>query len=565
MSSTRPFRAFVSYCHSDKAFAARLQRRLESYRLPRRLAGQLPPLPGQAPGRIGPIFRDREDLSAATDLSAAVRDAIAASSALVVVASPAAAASHWVEREIELFRELHPGAPILVALAEGEPCDALPVALRSDHAEPLCADFRKEGDGRRLAFLKIVAGLADLPLDTLVQRDAQRQMRRVMAVTFGAAVLVVIMALLLVMALRAREEAEFQRVQAEQRRADAEGLVEFMLTDLRERLRGVDRLDIMSAVNKRAMAYYTAQGDLSRLTDDALDRRSRILHAMGEDEEQGAHLAPALAKFTEAHRTTGAILARRPSEGNAIFAHAQSEYWVGYVAWRQGNRATATRHWNGYLGMARRLASVERGSIRGLVEQAYAEGGLCDLAFSESHDLLAAAKHCQAGISFASAALAKSPDDRQMMQDLANRHGWMARVQLARKEYAAALASRRMEASILDRLLRLDPDNAQYGLRRSWPDIGTARILMELGKSGDAAKLLETRWHAFRPTIGAEKGSLYCESGLRIVLHLAKAQRAAGLSRHEVTESEGRALLQRCLDLFPARKERIAALVKDIG
>ncbi len=88
MSSARPFRVFVSYCHKDRAFAAWLQRRLEAYRLPRRLADKVAPLPGQAPGRIGPVFRDREDLSAATDLSAAVREAIAASLALVVVASP---------------------------------------------------------------------------------------------------------------------------------------------------------------------------------------------------------------------------------------------------------------------------------------------------------------------------------------------------------------------------------------------------------------------------------------------------------------------------------------------
>jgi len=43
MDSARPFRAFVSYCHADAAFAARLQRRLEGYRLPRRLADKVAP------------------------------------------------------------------------------------------------------------------------------------------------------------------------------------------------------------------------------------------------------------------------------------------------------------------------------------------------------------------------------------------------------------------------------------------------------------------------------------------------------------------------------------------
>ncbi|HEX8380734.1 MAG TPA: toll/interleukin-1 receptor domain-containing protein, partial [Allosphingosinicella sp.] len=275
MSSTTPFRAFVSYCHSDRAFAAWLQRRLEAYRLPRRLAGQVTPLPGQAAGRIGPVFRDREDLSAATDLSEAVREAIAASSALVVVASPDAAKSYWVAREIALFRDLHPGSPVLVAVARGEPAEALPEPLRRpDGAEPLAADFRREGDGKRLAFLKIVAGLAGLPLDALVQRDAQRQVKRVTAVTLGAAALVLIMALLLAMALEAREEAE-------RRRVGAEGVVEAMLTDLRKEARRTGNLKLRAAINDLALRYYATQGDWTDLPDESVARRARVLHALG--------------------------------------------------------------------------------------------------------------------------------------------------------------------------------------------------------------------------------------------------------------------------------------------
>ncbi|MCC6924607.1 hypothetical protein [Novosphingobium sp.] len=63
-----------------------------------------------------------------------------------------------------------------------------------------------------------------------------------MWITAGALLLSLILAALLVFALRARAEAERQR-------AEAEGLVEFMLTDLRDKLKGVGRLDVMDAVN----------------------------------------------------------------------------------------------------------------------------------------------------------------------------------------------------------------------------------------------------------------------------------------------------------------------------
>jgi hypothetical protein len=564
MKSVRPFRAFVSYSHADKGFAARLQRRLEAYRLPRRLAGQVEPLPGQAPGRLGPVFRDREDLSAATDLSAAVREGIAASSALVVVASPDAADSQWVAREIELFRELHPEAPILVALARGEPNEALPEALRGDHVEPLCADFRKEGDGRRLAFLKIVAGLADLPLDALVQRDAQRQVRRVTGVTLGAVAMLVILALLLLAARQARSEAERQSAEAERRRGEAEGLVEYMLTDLRERLRGVGRLEIMAAVNARAMAYYGSQGDLSRLPDDSLERRARLLHAMGEDDENSGELDRARARFIEAHRTTAAILARKPRNPDAIFAHAQSEFWAGEVALRRDDRPAGTRHWRAYLDQARALARVEPGSVRALMEQGYAEGNLCDLGYRDRFDLAGAARHCQAGIRYEAAALAKAPGNRAIMRDLANRHGWMARVERAQGDLRAALGSREAERALMDRLLALDPANADYALRRSWAEIAIGQILIDSGQPARAAVLLDRSWRDFEPRLALEKNYDVWSTGLRMRLFLARAQRLARAPRHRASRSEAEALALRAARLFPEMAPRFQTLLKDV-
>lgn len=564
MDSARPFRAFVSYCHKDKAFAAWLQRRLEGYRLPRRLADKVKPFPGQAPGRIGPVFRDREDLSAATDLSAAVREAIAASSALVVVASPDAAKSHWMAREITLFRELHPDAPMLVALAAGEPAESMPAALRTG-PEPLAADFRKQGDGKRLAFLKIVAGLAALPLDTLVQRDSQRQVRRVTALTAGAAALVLIMALLLVMALRAQDEAEQQRTEAEYRRAEAEGLVEYMLTDLRERLRGVGRLDIMEAVNERAMVHYSRQGDLTRLPDESLERRSRVLHAMGEDNEKSGDERAALAKFTEAHRTTAAILSRNPRNGDAIFTHAQSEYWVGYAAWRIGDLKATARHWRGYLAAAKALARVEPGKVRGLIEQGYAEGNLCDFELTANKDLPAAVRHCEAAVRHVQAARTRAPGDPKVNQDLANRLGWLARVQHALGRYAQALASRAAETAILEQLLRGDTKNMEYRMRRCWPDIGKAETLIETGRPVEASQLLAERWTLYRPFMLAHRNAQYWETGIRIVLFLAKAERLARKPLYGKHSREAELLITRYVEMFPNRKKEVESLKSYIG
>jgi len=530
MDSARPFRAFVSYCHADATFAARLQRRLEGYRLPRRLADKVAPMPGQAQGRIGPIFRDRADLSAAEDLSTAVREAIAASSALVVVASPDAAGSRWVALEIRLFREFHPGAPILVALARGEPEASLPDALRLEGIEPLAADFRREGDGKRLAFLKIVAGLTGLPFDALVQRDAQRQLRHVTAITLGALAMVLVMAGLLVVARRARTEAERERVQAEHRRADAEGLVEFMLTNLRDQLKGVGRPEVMAAVNERAMAYYTAQGDLSGLPDESLDRRAKVLHAMGADDQDQGRLDKAQAEFTEAHRATAAILAKKPSDPERIFTHAQSEYYVGAVAWSRHDRPTAMRYMLGYRRQAQALANAEAGSVRALMELGYSEAGLCDLDLTDRYDLKAAEVHCPAALRFEEAALKKAPNDRDVLINLANRHGWMGQAYLDLGRYDDALASRRAEAAIDDRLLALDPANFEYGLRRMWPDIGTANVWIQRGDPARALMVLRAS-AVQHPAVLSSETKTALVIGTRLRLHLFGARALRDLGR----------------------------------
>ena len=538
MDSARPFRAFVSYCHADAAFAARLQRRLEGYRLPRRLADRVAPLPGQASGRIGPIFRDRADLSAAEDLSAAVREAIAASSALVVVASPDAAGSRWVALEIRLFRELHPGAPVLVALARGEPEAALPEALRVEGIEPLAADFRREGDGKRLAFLKIVAGLTGIPFDALVQRDAQRQLRRVMAITLGALALAVLMAALLVVTLRSQAEAE-------QRRSDVEGIIEFMDTDLRRELKGVGDLRVMRAVNERALKYFDSQGDPKRLSDESVLLRAQVLHALGEDEVNGGDLVGGTARFDDAYRTTAAVLARHPGDAKAIFAHAQSEFWSGVAAWGRGDRAVTTRHWRAYLDRTHALAGVEPGSVRSLMEQGYAVGQLCELNHADRYDEKAAARDCAVAIRFEEAALAaqihvlertsadrREPEQaalRGIKQDLANRHGWMARVHLALGDTRGALASRDRESALLDELIKRDPASIEWALRRSWSDIGKADAWIKAGKPDRAEQVLrdclDRQWKLFVKSSGDER---VIETQFRLHLFLAKALHLGG-------------------------------------
>lgn len=471
------YAAFISYSHKDAAAARALHRRLESYRIPRRLAGGAG-AHGPVPARLTPIFRDRDELPAAGDLSETVRAALATSGGLIVICSPNAAASQWVAREIEAFRELNPDRPVLAAIIDGDPAECFPSALTVAGTEPLAADLRRSKDGRRLGFLKLVAGLTGIGLDALVQRDAARQLRRVTAVTLVAVATAVVMAVLMIVALNARREADRQR-------AEAESLVEFMLTDLRDKLDGEVRLKVLTEVNARALEHYAGQ-DLTHLAPDALARRARILHAMGEDDGKRGKRDRALAMFQEAYRTTEALLRTDPVNPDRIFVHAQSEYWIGYNAFERSNYAAARQSWQRYADLADRLVAIDARKPEWRMEVGYAQGNLCTIALQPPVDTQSAIDSCLASLDSIERATKGSvkPGD---LRSVANRHGWLADAYRAAGRLKDTLHERERQLVIAERLLAQDPKNAKLRASRLWAVRGVAITEMLLGRN-DAAR-----------------------------------------------------------------------------
>lgn len=477
------YRAFISYSHIDAGFARWLHRRLEAWRLPDK-------------SRLAPVFIDRAELSAGSDLSAKVREALAESAALIIVASPNARASRWVNQEIELFRELHPGRPVLAALIAGEPGEAFPPALcqiDGRPVEPLAADFRKGQDGKRLGLLKIAAGLTGLPLDQLVQRDAQARQRRVMWITAGALLLSLILAALLVFALRARAEAERQR-------AEAEGLVEFMLTDLRDKLKGVGRLDVMDAVNERAMARY-AQTQATRLPDDEALRRARLLQAMGADDLDRAGIDPAKLKIrrraevelTEAWRQTGTLLGEAPDDPDRIFAHAQSEFYLGKLRLIPANGgqpdfATARQHWEAYYQLARRLVRAAPNKPDWVRELGFAQGALCSLSLEMRQSASRSLTECHAASVSMASVYRNSPDKLMSGIEYANRLGWEADAALAAGDESRAVRLRTDQVKLTRYLADQFPLDARALKSEMLSQLGYAKLLQKLGRSAEAGR-----------------------------------------------------------------------------
>ena len=192
MADLAPFkyRAFLSYSHRDKAWGEWLHRALETYRIGKDLVGRATPA-GPVPSTLRPIFRDREDFSAGHSLAAATIAALEASQFLIVVCSPNAAKSEYVNEEVRRFKEFGRSQFIIPVIVGGNPGERRRSMLSAGAAiqgrcrrradaereEPIAADARDSGDGKALAAGKVVAGLLGVGLDEIIRR-AERERRR---------------------------------------------------------------------------------------------------------------------------------------------------------------------------------------------------------------------------------------------------------------------------------------------------------------------------------------------------------------------------------------------------
>ncbi len=242
--ATPYYRAFISYSHRDKKHAQWLHNALERYRLPRKLIG-IETSVGVVPSRLTPIFRDQDELPASGSLGARLQEALARSMFLIVICSPASARSKWVNEEIRRFKQMHGPERVLALIVDGEPHaedeeqECFTPALRykvsstgeitDDVCEPIAADLRKDADGRRLAKLKLISGLTGLRLDNVVQREATRRIRTLLQVSAVSVIAAVVAVGLAVYANDRRQDANAQRLIAEQESQTAHAVSDFLV------------------------------------------------------------------------------------------------------------------------------------------------------------------------------------------------------------------------------------------------------------------------------------------------------------------------------------------------
>lgn len=199
MAQEYEYYAFISYSRKDEKWAERLQKKLESYRLPSIIRKQNPDFPKKFK-----VFRDKTDIRIGTSLQQILHEELEKSKYLIVVCSPFSAQSEWVGKEIADFLAMGKKENIILFIIDGTPYSNNPETecyhpvIKEHFPAILGANIYEEGNEiawikREKAFIRIIAGMLDLNFDLLWNRHRRYFFQKV--ISFFSLIIIFIIAL----------------------------------------------------------------------------------------------------------------------------------------------------------------------------------------------------------------------------------------------------------------------------------------------------------------------------------------------------------------------------------
>jgi len=471
------YKAYISYSHKDEPWAAWLHRALESYRVPRNLVGKKTSV-GEVPARIRPVFRDREDLSSATDLEETVKQALADAENLIVVCSPYAANSHWVKEEIRYFASIGRANQIFCIIVGGEPAADGSVSSCFSSAlaeiglqEPLAADVRKWADGKHVAKLKLIAGLLGLRLDELRQRDSQRRHKRQVFIGLG-----------MVAALTLAIMTVFSQISERHEREKNEQLATFVV-DLGERLKSDADLETLALISAEASRHLQSL-DPDKLSAETGKKVALAIRQMGWVSQHQGRSSEAFDAFQRSRDLLSRLYNKYPEKTELLFELGNAEYYIGNLHNDQGQYERALEFMQSYHRLARELLETDPDNPDWILEVSYSHNNLAAVHLDSGKGIdEATLAHLAEAIRLIELVMVLKPGDQVVTGFYATTLAWAADAQFQACNLADAMTLRRRTRDLAESSTRADPGNNYLKQSYAFALTGIARLQNVTGQT----------------------------------------------------------------------------------
>ena len=274
-----------------------------------------------------------------------------------------------------------------------------------------------------------------------------------------------------------------ERTVAEQRRDQAEGLIGFMLGDLREKLKPIGRLDILDGVGDEALDYFAAVPE-AELSSEELFRRATALSQIGDVRIEQGKLEAALPPIEESLALSKQLVARDPKNPQWQLGLGASHYYTGAVLMNRGEPRGALEHWEAYHSIARALVAQDPANTR-YRSELFMAGSNLGAAYQAQGELESARARFDDALT-AAASLAAADSKPEAQTNLAYAHNQIGLVLGQLGKLNESREHLRQEVALRETLLAADLKNAEHKLRLGTSRYFLGQVLEALGET-DAA------------------------------------------------------------------------------
>lgn len=253
-------------------------------------------------------------------------------------------------------------------------------------------------------------------LNASVRSNKRKRWLRIGA-TAALGVLALVSSVLSVLATRSRDDAE-------QRRAEALRLADFMLVDLAEELRPLGNLKLLNSIGTEALAYLERRPAESMQVEDLVNH-SRALRTVGEVLMEQAKLDQAKLAFSRAKQVAHQAAVMAPESATALAESGVAAYWMGYYDYRQNRLDDARQHMADYLDSAEKLVRIDPENKVWQIELSYAANNLGSIARDQGRTNEAIA-YFNRSARLKKNVLLHTPDDQALQFELIDTLSWIS-------------------------------------------------------------------------------------------------------------------------------------------
>ncbi|MBA3455070.1 MAG: serine/threonine protein kinase [Deltaproteobacteria bacterium] len=354
----------------------------------------------------------------------------------------------------------------LLEREKGTPPDLVAIVVRAMSLEP--ADRYPDAGELAEELRRFMTGqLVDAHRYTTLQKIGRFVRKHRAAVTVSALSLVlftVLGTLAVRQILEQRDAANYERRVADSRRQAAEKLIDRMLSDVKERLQQIGRLDVLSNLGGEIRDYYNTLALIpGGMPEDDNDRMAIAVDMVGAAERDSGRLDQALKTWTDARARLAAIVGSDASAKTMLRRRmiARFDFSIGTVHQQRGKVTAAIKAFTQAKSEYDELRVHAPSDRLILIGAADTHDRLGDLLRNEGKIDQALEEYQQAKSDREKAGSQASSRPSEEVLALSTSHMKLGSVYLARGESATALESFRAALRLRETLLETQPDNVE--------------------------------------------------------------------------------------------------------